>query len=116
MLNTDGLSNKPKKQCGTFDQLADFVKTLDGHLPFNRTGSCTQKIHFLIARFLTRRACHTQIYRKPTMLVGRHIVGVTTLMQDPVYDDAQVLTAQISLCMGNSGLVNSGVRLDEHVA
>jgi hypothetical protein len=34
MLNTDGHSKKPKGQCGTFDQLAEFVKTLDNLITF----------------------------------------------------------------------------------
>ena len=50
---------------------------------------------------------YTGIHRKPAVLVGQHLFGISLLHQTPAHEGAQDASAQNSLHLGHSGLIDS---------
>jgi hypothetical protein len=62
---------------------------------------------------VVRLNAHTGIDRKPAVLVGQDLFGVTTLQQPPADEGAQDTAAQIGLYQGHDGCINTTGRVKD---
>ena len=56
---------------------------------------------------------HTRVHRKSTVLVAKHLSGVTTLQQAQTHEGAQDAAAQICLYLRHGGLIDSTCRVED---